>query len=201
MPFLSESYQEFLIISLICYLIGSIPFGLVFAKIMGKGDIRKKGSGNIGATNAFRVGGKLLGILTLIFDFLKAFLPLLILEYYKLHHDQLIVYGIFIVIGHMYPVWLKFQGGKGVATTGGMLFVVNIKIALLVLFCWCVAIYISRIVSLASIIAAVSLIIGSYVFEHQKHLVIYYVCLSCLVIMKHKDNIKRIKSGTEKKII
>ena len=126
--------MEILIVSAICYLMGSIPFGLIFTKIFLKKDIRDIGSGNIGATNVLRTGNKIIGYTTLFFDIIKAVVPVI---YIKLNYPDLIyVSSLTVFLGHVFPIWLKFKGGKGVATYVGILFCINYFIGIIFVISW-----------------------------------------------------------------
>ena len=152
--------MEYLTIGIISYLMGSIPFGFILTKTFLKKDIREIGSGNIGATNALRTGNKLIGYTTLILDIIKAVIPVI---YVKLNHPELIyIASLCSFLGHVFPVWLKFKGGKGVATYVGILFAINIFLG--VIFCgsWLIIFLLTRYSSLSSLVG--SLIIPLYIF-------------------------------------
>ena len=146
--------MELFIIGIISYLMGSIPFGLILIKVFLKKDIREIGSGNIGATNALRTGNKLIGYSTLLLDELKAVIPVL---YVKINFpDMVFISALCTFIGHVFPVWLKFKGGKGVATYVGMLFSINIILGLVFGVCWLIIFFISKYSSLASLIGSLT---------------------------------------------
>ena len=150
--------MEYLIIALGSYLLGSIPFGFILTKIFLKKDIRDIGSGNIGATNALRTGHKGLGYSTLVLDIAKAILPVL---YVKLNYpDYIFIASLCAFLGHVFPIWLRFKGGKGVATYIGILFSINLIYGLIFILSWAVTFIISRYSSLSSIVA--SLIVPVY---------------------------------------
>ena len=152
--------MEFLTIGIISYLMGSIPFGFILTKIFLKKDIREIGSGNIGATNALRTGNKLIGYSTLLLDVIKAILPVL---YVKINHPELIyIASLCAFLGHVFPVWLKFKGGKGVATYVGILFTINIFLGFIFCGAWLIIFLLSRYSSLSSLIG--SLTIPVYIF-------------------------------------
>ena len=152
--------MEFLTLGIISYLMGSIPFGFLLTKIFLKKDIREIGSGNIGATNALRTGNKLIGYSTLLFDVVKAILPVL---YVKINHPELIyIASLCAFLGHVFPVWLKFKGGKGVATYVGILFTINIFLGFIFCGSWLIIFLLSRYSSLSSLIG--SLTIPVYIF-------------------------------------
>ncbi len=147
--------MEYLIVGIISYLMGSIPYGFLLTKIFLKKDIREIGSGNIGATNALRTGNKLIGYTTLILDIAKAIIPII---YVKLNFPELIyIASLCTFLGHVFPIWLKFKGGKGVATYVGILFSINIIFGAVFVACWVIVFIISRYSSLSSIIGALSI--------------------------------------------
>ena len=147
--------MEYIIVGLAAYLMGSIPFGLILTKIFLKKDIREIGSGNIGATNALRTGNKLIGYSTLILDIAKAIIPVI---YAKINFPELIyIASLCAFLGHVFPVWLKFKGGKGVATYVGILFSINILLGIIFITCWGVIFLISKYSSLSSIISSLSI--------------------------------------------
>ena len=188
--------MELFIIGIISYLMGSIPFGLILTKIFLKKDIREVGSGNIGATNALRTGNKLIGYSTLILDILKAVIPVL---YVKINFpDAVYVSALFAFIGHVFPVWLKFKGGKGVATYVGILFSLNIIFGLVFGVCWLIIFFISRYSSLASLIASLSIPIYIFIIESSEN-IFFYIIMVILIFFTHRENIKRLKNKEETK--
>ena len=188
--------MDILIIGTICYLMGSIPFGLILTKIFLKKDIRKIGSGNIGATNVLRTGNKLIGYSTLIFDIAKALIPVI---YVKINFPELIyIASLSIFLGHVFPIWLKFKGGKGVATYVGILFAINILIGVIFVTCWAIIFLISKYSSLSSIIASFS--IPLYLTLVGKgYDVIFFTIMFVLIFYTHRENIKRLKNKAESK--
>ena len=188
--------MEFLTIGIISYLMGSIPFGLILTKIFLKKDIREIGSGNIGATNALRTGNKLIGYSTLILDVLKAVIPVL---YVKINfHDAVYISALCAFIGHVFPVWLKFKGGKGVATYVGILFSLNIIFGLVFGICWLIIFFISKYSSLASLIGSLSIPFYILILEGLEN-VFFYVIMFILIFFTHRENIKRLKNKEETK--
>ena len=188
--------MELFIIGIISYLMGSIPFGLILTKIFLKKDIREIGSGNIGATNALRTGNKLIGYSTLILDVLKAVIPVL---YVKINFsDAVYISALFAFIGHVFPVWLKFKGGKGVATYVGILFSLNIIYGLIFGICWLIIFFISKYSSLASLIGSLSIPIYILILEGLEN-VFFYVIMFILIFFTHRENIKRLKNKEETK--
>ena len=175
---------------------GSIPFGLILTKIFLKKDIREIGSGNIGATNALRTGNKLIGYSTLILDVLKAVIPVL---YVKINfHDVVYISALCAFIGHVFPVWLKFKGGKGVATYVGILFSLNIIFGLVFGICWLIIFFISKYSSLASLIGSLSIPVYILILEGLEN-VFFYVIMFILIFFTHRENIKRLKNKEETK--
>lgn len=190
--------MNIVLLTIVAYLFGAIPFGLLVAKSRGI-DIREKGSGNIGATNVFRVVGKGWGVFTFVLDALKGFIPSFV---FPLIGDVDPVWGVLFgmvaILGHSFPVYLKFKGGKGVATSAGMLLGVAPLAVLAGFIVWLSTVLISRYVSLASILAAVAVAITVWV-QNDKGLVVNVALtvLALLVIWLHRANIKRLMNGTE----
>ena len=190
-------YIVFIIAS---YLLGSIPTGIVISRIFGKGDPRKAGSGNIGATNVGRTSGSLAGILTLLGDVLKGALPVIVT--FQIMPESLLVslVGLAAFLGHLFPVYLGFKGGKGVATGLGVMVVICPLATLLSAAVFAVVAYLKRYVSLASMIAAAMLPVFMSFFPRGRNYVGMGVVVAVLIIWKHKDNIKRLAAGTENRI-
>ena len=188
--------MEFLTIGIISYLMGSIPFGFLLTKIFLKKDIREIGSGNIGATNALRTGNKLIGYSTLLLDVIKAILPVL---YVKINHPELIyIASLCAFLGHVFPVWLKFKGGKGVATYVGILFTINILLGFIFCVSWLLIFLISKYSSLSSLIG--SLTIPVYIFfNDQISNALFFGIMFVLIFYTHRENIKRLKNKEESK--
>ena len=188
--------MELFIIGIISYLMGSIPFGLILTKIFLKKDIREIGSGNIGATNALRTGNKLIGYSTLILDVLKAVIPVL---YIKTNFpDAVYISALCAFIGHVFPVWLKFKGGKGVATYVGILFSLNIIFGLVFGVFWLIIFFISKYSSLASLLGSLSIPVYILILEGLDN-VFFYVIMFILIFFTHRENIKRLKNKEETK--
>jgi len=188
--------MEFLTIGIISYLMGSIPFGFILTKIFLKKDIREIGSGNIGATNALRTGNKLIGYSTLLLDVMKAILPVL---YVKINYPELIyIASLCAFLGHVFPVWLKFKGGKGVATYVGILFTINILLGFIFCVSWLLIFLISKYSSLSSLIG--SLTIPVYIFfNDQMSNALFFGIMFVLIFYTHRENIKRLKNKEESK--
>ena len=186
--------MDILIVAAISYLMGSIPFGFILTKIFLKKDIRKIGSGNIGATNALRTGNKLLGFTTLILDITKAILPVL---YVKFNYpDYIFIASLCAFLGHVFPIWLKFKGGKGVATYLGILFAVNIPFGLVFIFSWLITFGLSKFSSLSSLVASISIPIYLLILA-QFDQVIFFTIMFVLIFFTHRENIKRLKNKEE----
>ena len=189
--------QEIFFISIYSYLLGSIPFGLIFSKIFLKKDIRQSGSGNIGATNVLRSGGKVLGFLTLIMDGLKSYLAVMITI--RFFSDYFFLSAILVFLGHLFPIWLKFKGGKGVATYLGILFGLNFSYALVFILSWLTIMFTTKYVSLSSLVSSlIVLLLNIYLEGFNKSFMLFLFLL--LIIYSHRTNIERLKSSTENKI-
>jgi acyl phosphate:glycerol-3-phosphate acyltransferase len=188
--------MEHFTIGIISYLMGSIPFGFILTKIFLKKDIRDIGSGNIGATNALRTGNKLIGYTTLILDISKAIVPII---YVKINFPELIfIASLCAFLGHVFPVWLKFKGGKGVATYVGILFSINILFGAIFITSWLVIFVLTKYSSLSSIIGALS--IPAYLLlTGQSNNVIFFIIMFILIFFTHRENIKRLKNKEESK--
>jgi len=188
--------MEYLTIGIISYLMGSIPFGFLLTKFFLKKDIREIGSGNIGATNALRTGNRLIGYITLLLDVMKAVLPVM---YVKINYPELIyIASLCAFLGHVFPIWLKFKGGKGVATYVGILSVINIFFGIIFCLSWLIIFLISRYSSLSSLIG--SLTIPVYIFFIDKlNNVFFFGIMFVLICYTHRENIKRLKNKEENK--
>jgi glycerol-3-phosphate acyltransferase PlsY len=187
------------------FLCGSIPFGLLLVKLSGKGDVREHGSGNIGATNVSRVGGKALGVVTLLLDILKGFLPVFVAKKFGVGLDLLALMALAAVLGHVFTPWLKFQGGKGVATALGVIVAAMPELMVLPMATFILVLWLTRHVSLGSILAAAMvpgqfLVLALSLFPPKWTDVLPWVALAILVIWKHRENIKRLQEGTESKL-
>ena len=210
---MTEYFILFLIF-IICYLIGSIPFGLILTKLFDNNDLRNIGSGNIGATNVLRTGNKTLALLTLILDLSKSFIPLFI--FFKLYPhpvindffnliivDQIfliLVFGYFFVLGHCFPIWLKFKGGKGIATSLGIILSIDFFIGLCLLTIWILVFLIFKISSLSALISSTSFPILIF-FKYEKVNLLYLsILLTIFVFFTHRANIIRLLKKEEKKI-
>ena len=191
--------MNILIIGAICYLMGSIPFGFILTKIFLKKDIREIGSGNIGATNALRTGNKYIGYTTLFFDITKAVTPVIFVKLY--FPNFIYLASLCAFLGHVFPIWLKFKGGKGVATYVGILFAIDIYLGLIFGFVWIITFIISKFSSLSSLVASMSIIV--YLLLGSKFDQIYFfLIMFILIFFTHRENIKRLinKEETKSKI-
>ena len=186
-----------IIVAVYSYILGSIPFGLVLTKIFLKKDIRKIGSGNIGTTNVLRTGKKSLAASTLLLDLMKGYFSIIITFTY---FENLISYSALICfIGHIFPIWLKFKGGKGVATYLGVILALSYKFFLIFGISWIILSIIFRFASLSSIISSLIIFIYVYFFESSNYLLILFIFF-VIIIFTHKENIVRIKNFKENKI-
>ena len=187
---------------IIFYLIGSLPFALILTKLSGFGDIRNIGSGNVGATNVLRTGNKYLAFIVLSLDIIKGFIPLIILQVYfeDLSLLNKIILGHFAILGHIFPVWLKFKGGKGVATYIGFLFSINPYIGLLFLILWMAVALSTKYSSLGSLTAILVAPIYFIFINFNLYIGIFFIYLSLIIYLKHSENIKRLLNKTESKI-
>ena len=201
--------MEIILVVFFSYLSGSIPFGLILTKIFSNQDIRKIGSGNIGATNVLRTGNKFLAILTLILDTLKGYIPVIITQ--QFFPEQLQISGLMVFLGHLFPIWLKFKGGKGVATYLGVLFALSYGLGFLFVFTWIMVSLIFKYASLASIFSSLTVLVvtifrenlvknidPNFVFANNIKLTLFIFFI--LIIFTHKKNISNLKNKTEDKI-
>ena len=188
--------MDIFLIGIISYLMGSIPFGFILTKIFLKKDIREIGSGNIGATNALRTGNKSIGYTTLILDILKAIAPVIYVKIF--YQDFLYIASLCAFLGHVFPVWLKFKGGKGVATYVGILFALNIYFGIIFIISWFIIFFISKYSSLSSLVGAASIPIYLLILA-QFDQVIFFTIMFVLIFFTHRENIKRLKNKEETK--
>ena len=187
--------MEIIVISILSYFMGSIPFGFILTKIFLKKDIRDIGSGNIGATNALRTGNKSLGYGTLFLDVIKAVIPVI---YVKLNYtDYIFIASLCVFLGHIFPIWLKFKGGKGVATYVGILFSINLTIGFVFIGVWFFTFLISKYSSLSSLLGSLSVPIYLFFFTSQK--LVFFSIMFILIIYTHRENVKRLKNKEESK--
>lgn len=191
------SMQQYLY-PLLAYLFGSIPFGLIFSELFGPGGLREKGSGNIGSTNVLRTQGKLLGAMTLVCDFSKAFIPCYFFDSGDLVCNLLIL--IAPTIGHMFPIWLKFKGGKGVATFLGTIGAISWFVLLGAALIWGAVFLACRISSVSCLIAVSSCLLLYRYVQNNVFIMGSLIFLVILIFIKHKDNLIRLHNNQEKKI-
>ena len=187
---------ELFLIILVSYLFGSIPFGLLLTKIFLKKDIREIGSGNIGATNVLRAGNKILGYSTLVFDILKAVLPILYIKFFM--SDYLYISALSIFIGHVFPIWLKFKGGKGVASYLGILCCLDIFTALIFGVVWISVFVLFKFSSLSSLLASLTIPIFHFFYNSNSDYYFYFM-MFILIFFTHRENVKRLRNNTESK--
>ena len=188
--------MDYLIVGIASYLVGSIPFGLILTKIFLNNDIRKIGSGNIGATNALRTGNKLIGYSTLILDIAKAIIPVI---FVKINYPDLIyIASLCAFLGHVFPIWLKFKGGKGVATYVGILFSINLLLGIIFVASWGIIFLMFRYSSLSSIIGSISIPIYILITDQIGN-AIFFSIMFVLIFFTHRENIKRLKNKEESK--
>jgi glycerol-3-phosphate acyltransferase PlsY len=186
-----------ILLSMVAYLLGAVPFGLLVAKSRGI-QIREHGSGNIGATNVFRVVGNGWGVFTFVLDALKGFIPAFVFPMLgQLDVDYGVLFGLLAIVGHSFPVYCGFKGGKGVATSAGMLLGVAPAAVGIGFLCWIVCLIVSRIVSLSSILAALAVGISVWFLGESLIVRIALTILAVLVIGLHRANIRRLLNGTE----
>jgi acyl phosphate:glycerol-3-phosphate acyltransferase len=187
--------MEYLIVAIISYLIGSVPFGFLLTKFFLKKDIRDIGSGNIGATNALRTGNKLIGYTTLALDIAKAIVPVVFVKFN--YPDYIYIASLSVFLGHVFPIWLKFKGGKGVATYVGILFSINLFYGLIFIISWMIVFLISKYSSLSSITA--SFLIPVYLLFFENLYSMFFLIMFVLVFYTHRENVKRLKNKEETK--
>ena len=188
--------MDIFLIAIISYLMGSIPFGFILTKLFLKKDIREIGSGNIGATNALRTGNKTIGYSTLFLDIIKAVTPVLYVKIF--YQDFLYIASLCAFLGHVFPIWLKFKGGKGVATYLGILFAINYYFGILFIISWFVTFFISKFSSLSSLIGTASIPIYLVILSKFDQ-VIFFTIMFVLIFFTHRENIKRLKNKEETK--
>ena len=186
---------EIILILLTCYLVGSIPFGLLLSKLLSKDDPRLVGSKNIGATNIVRTSGWKLGLLTLIFDILKGLIPVVILKNHLIEQSLIIL---FIFLGHLFPIWIKFKGGKGIAVIIGCLFGYNFFYGLIFSLVWLATAVVSKYSSLSALVASLSILIIVYLENDNIFLIILLMVM--MIFLKHISNIRRLLKGNELRI-
>ena len=194
---------NYLFLISIVYFFGSIPFAYILPKIFGLGDIRNIGSGNVGATNVLRTGNKLLAIIVLTSDIIKGFTPLFILKnyYYNELSEIIILFiGSAAILGHIFPIWLKFKGGKGVATYIGYLFAINYIFGIIFIITWLLIAFLKKYSSLASVTSLVLLPLFVMLISYEKQIIYLLILINLIIISKHYSNIYRLINKSETKI-
>jgi len=188
--------MDYFFVSFISYLMGSIPFGFILTKFFLKQDIRNIGSGNIGATNALRTGNKLIGYSTLVLDIAKAIIPIIYVK--NTYPDLIYLASLSAFLGHVFPIWLKFKGGKGVATYVGILFAINIVYGFIFITNWLFIFFLSKYSSLSSLIATLSIPVYLYVSGNADG-ISFFLIIFVLIFYTHRENVKRLKNQEETK--
>ena len=198
-----------MVVTVVAYLIGSLSFAVIVSSLMGLNDPRSYGSGNPGATNVLRSGSKKAAVLTLLLDALKGLIPVLLVKYigpdYGLHDGTLALVAMAAFLGHLFPVFFKFKGGKGVATALGVLLGISGWLGLLVLLTWLAVAVISRYSSLSALIASVMapiyyVLLGGSLWDYDQSLLLAVIAMSALLLWRHAENINRLLKGQESKI-
>ena len=188
------------IVAGLSYLLGSIPFGFLLTRLATGLDVRNLGSGNIGAANAFRVTRLSLGLVVLVLDAMKGALAVMLSVEINNHEAMGALSAIFVVVGHLYPVWLKFNGGKGISTAGGAFAVVSPTSALVAFLCFIGTVAMTRFVSLGSMMATLALVLMLGVNGESTNVIIAGFSVSALIIFRHRGNIGRLASGNERRL-
>lgn len=192
--------MDWVLLVLTAYIIGSLPIGLILTRLIWKKDIRRFGSHNIGATNAWRVIGRGAGFMVFLIDFIKGQLGVLIGAYYFASPGAMALGGLFAILGAIFPFTLGFKGGKGVSTSLGVLVALMPKITIIILVVWLVVFLFSRYVSLASIVAATLTPILAALFKEPIIFFLFSLIMASVVVFRHKDNIERLKAGRENRM-
>ena len=201
--------MDLLLVTLLSYLCGSIPFGLILTKFFTKVDIRKIGSGNIGTTNVLRAGNKFLAFVTLALDILKGFIPVIISI--KFFPEFIYLSSLLVFLGHVFPIWLKFKGGKGVATYLGILFALSLQLSILFIFTWTVVSLIFKYSSLSSMFSSLTVFVVTLIkntalksistdLQFDENLTLILFIFFILIIYTHRKNVSNLKNKTETKI-
>ncbi len=184
------------IIIIFSYFLGSIPFGYLLTKIFLQKDIREIGSGNIGATNVLRTGNKYIGYATLLLDILKAIIPIIFVKFYYI--DYLYIASLCVFLGHVFPIWLKFKGGKGVATYVGILCCLNIYLGIAFGIVWLISFFIFKYSSLSSLLGSLSIPLVNF-FILKEEVIFFFIIMFVLIFYTHRENIKRLLNHSESK--
>ena len=188
---------EIFLVFFLSYLLGSIPFGLILTKIFLNKDIRKVGSKNIGATNVLRAGNKFIAAITLLLDIMKGCVPILVTKYF--FQDLIYLSGLMVFLGHIFPVWLKFKGGKGVATYLGIILALSFKFGIIFGVTWLLITFIFKYSSLASMISALIVFAYSIILDNNTLSVFLFITF-IIILYTHRENIVRLKDSKETKI-
>jgi glycerol-3-phosphate acyltransferase PlsY len=188
------------VLAVLGYLIGSVPFSFIVARLFGVKDVRTVGSGNVGATNVMRSAGKIPGILALVLDGSKGALAVVAARSFSSSETAVCVSGLCAVIGHLFPIWLRFQGGKGVATGAGLFIPLAPWALVSAVICFVATLGVFRYVSLASIVASLSLPVAAYLLGASGNIVVTAVTAASMVVIKHHANIGRLVQGVEPKL-
>ena len=194
---------KYITLFVIFYLIGSIPFAFILTKLCGLEDIRNVGSGNVGSTNVLRTGNKTLALLVLILDICKGLIPLIVMKnYYDIYNANLIliIIGGMTILGHIFPIWLRFKGGKGVATYIGFLLALDYILGSFFIFIWIILALLKRYSSFSSIISLMIIPLTSFIILEEINISYFLIGISFLIIFMHKSNIMRLFNKTESKI-
>ena len=193
--------MSFILIAIFAYLLGAAPTGLLIGRAVAGKDVRQHGSGNIGASNVARVIGKKWGVVTFIADFLKGFVPVLIARYaLDLPGFFVCATGLAAIIGHVFPVYLKFKGGKGVATSAGVLFVLSVPATLVALIIYAIVAGFTRISSIGSLTAGAALALLMLIFDEPFDEFLFSLIIMALLVFTHRENIKRLIYGDENRL-
>jgi acyl phosphate:glycerol-3-phosphate acyltransferase len=198
MPELTTSVESLILIGIAAYLLGAVPFGILVTRALGLGDLRRIGSGNIGATNVLRTGNKGAAALTLFLDGAKGAVAVLIARWLA-GEDAAQLAGLAAFLGHLYPVYLSFKGGKGVATFLGVLLGLDWRVGAAACAVWLVIAVVGRISSVAALVSAATTPIWFLLFDHGRMLILVFV-MTVLIYIRHSANIARLKKGTEPRI-
>ncbi|NGM44988.1 glycerol-3-phosphate 1-O-acyltransferase PlsY [Rhodobacter sp. SGA-6-6] len=199
MPELVTATDTLVLTAVLAYLLGSIPFGVLVTRAMGLGDLRRIGSGNIGATNVLRTGNKGAALATLLLDGGKGALAVVLARAFLGAEDAAQLAGLAAFLGHLYPVWLGFKGGKGVATFLGLMLALDWRVGLACCATWAVAVAVTRISSVGALVAAALSPLWLFAFDHGRMLLLTMI-LTVLIYIRHAANLARLKAGTEPKI-
>ena len=188
---------EILYLIFYSYFLGSLPFGLILTKFFLNKDLRDVGSGNIGATNVLRTGKKILGALTLFLDSLKAYVAITVT--YKYFTDYIYLSALLCFLGHIFPIWLNFKGGKGIAVFIGLLFALSINYGLIFIVCWTVILFLTKYSSVSSLISTGIIFFYSIYLNSSTESIFFFIIL-IIAIYTHRENIARLRNKTENKI-